>query len=193
MIEQITEIVHQSLDIKCRFFAAHTADVSRAARMIIESLRAGGRLFLFGNGGSASDAQHIAAEFVNRYLFDHAPLPAIALTTDTSVLTSISNDSSFIHVFSRQLAALGKRGDVAVGISTSGNSPNIIEGIKQAKQLHMTTIGLLGKDGGQIAQLVDNALIVPSQITPRIQEVHIMIGHILCELVEAEMFGNLKE
>jgi D-sedoheptulose 7-phosphate isomerase len=193
MIEKITEIVHQSLDVKCRFFAAHTADVSRAARTITESIRAGGKLFLFGNGGSAADAQHIAAEFINRYLFDHPPLPAISLTTDTSILTSISNDSSFIHVFSRQLAALGKRGDVAIGISTSGNSPNIIEAIKQARQLNMATIGLLGKDGGQLSQLVDNALIVPSTMTPRIQEVHIMIGHILCELVEEELFGSLQK
>src|SRR5438132_11984955 len=131
MIEKITEIVHQSLDIKCRFFAAHTADVGRAARTITEAIRLGGKLVIFGNGGSAADAQHIAAEFVNRYLFDHAPIAAIALTTDTSVLTSISNDSSFIHVFSRQVAALGKRGDVAIGISTSGSSPNVIEGMKQ--------------------------------------------------------------
>jgi D-sedoheptulose 7-phosphate isomerase len=193
MIEKITEIVHQSLDVKCRFFAAHTADVSRAARTIIESIRAGGKLLLFGNGGSAADAQHIAAEFVNRYLFDHAPLPAIALTTDTSVITSISNDSSFVHIFSRQIAAFGKRGDVAIGISTSGNSPNVIEGIKQARQLNITTIGLLGNDGGQIAPLVDNALIVPSNMTPRIQEVHIMIGHILCEVVEEELFGSLQK
>lgn len=192
MIEKITEIVHQSLDVKCRFFAAHTADVSRAARTIAESLRAGGRLYLFGNGGSASDAQHIAAEFVNRYAFDHPPMPALALTTDTSVLTSISNDSSFLHVFSRQLAAFGKRGDVAIGISTSGSSPNVIEGIKQARQLSMTTIGLLGKDGGHLASLVDNALIVPSNSTPRVQEVHIMIGHIICELVEQELYGSIQ-
>jgi D-sedoheptulose 7-phosphate isomerase len=190
MIEKITEIVHQSLDIKCRFFAAQTAELGRAARSIVESIRLGGKILLFGNGGSASDAQHIAAEFVNRYLFDHAPVAAIALTTDSSIITSISNDASFIHVFSRQIAALGKRGDVAIGFSTSGNSPNIIEGIKQAKQLHMTTIGLLGKDGGQVAQLVDTALIVPSNSTPRIQEVHIMIGHIICELVEEELFGS---
>jgi D-sedoheptulose 7-phosphate isomerase len=192
MIERITEIVHQSLDVKCRFFAAHTADVSRAARTIAESIRAGGKVLIFGNGGSAADAQHIAAEFINKYLFDHPPIAAIALTTDTSVLTSISNDSSYIHVFSRQIAALGRRGDVAIGISTSGNSPNILEAIKQARQLHMATIGLLGKDGGQIAKLVDNPLVVPSNMTPRIQEVHIMIGHILCELVEEELFGPTK-
>jgi D-sedoheptulose 7-phosphate isomerase len=192
MIEKITEIVHQSLDIKCRFFAAHTADVGRAARTIVESIRLGGKIIIFGNGGSAADAQHIAAEFINRYLFDHPPIPAISLTTDTSVITSISNDSSFLHIFSRQIAALGKRGDVAIGISTSGSSPNVIEGIKQAKQLNMSTIGLLGKDGGQIAQLVDNPLVVPSNMTPRVQEVHIMIGHILCELVEEELFGSSR-
>ena len=145
---------------------------------------------LFGNGGSASDAQHIAAEFVNRYTLDRPAIAAIALNTDSSVITSISNDSSFVHVYSRQIAALGKRGDVAIGISTSGNSPNIVEGIKQAKQLNMTTIGLLGKDGGKLVRMVDNALIVPSTCTPRIQEVHIMIGHILCELVEEELFGT---
>src|SRR5688500_6252708 len=151
MIEKITEIVHQSLDTKCRFFAQHTADVGRAARTIAESIRLGGKILLFGNGGSAADAQHIAAEFINRYLFDHPPIAAIALTTDSSVLTSVSNDSSFLHIFSRQIAALGKRGDIAIGISTSGSSPNVIEGIKQARQLNMTTIGLLGKDGGQLA------------------------------------------
>lgn len=193
MIEKITEIVHQSLDVKCRFFAAHTAEVGRAARTIAESIRLGGKILLFGNGGSAADAQHIAAEFVNRYLFDHAPMAAIALTTDTSILTSISNDTSFIHVYSRQVAALGKRGDVAIGISTSGNSPNVLEGIKQARSLNMSTIGLLGKDGGQIAQYVDTPLIVPSSSTPRIQEVHLMIGHILCELVEEEIFGSLQQ
>jgi D-sedoheptulose 7-phosphate isomerase len=106
-------------------------------------------------------------------------------------LTSISNDSSFIHIFSRQVAALGRRGDVAIGISTSGSSPNVIEGIKQAKQLNMATIGLLGKDGGQLARLVDTGLIVPSNSTPRVQEVHLMIGHILCELVEASLYGSI--
>jgi D-sedoheptulose 7-phosphate isomerase len=192
MLEKITEIVHQSLDVKCRFFADSTSEVARAARTIVESVRVGGKVLLFGNGGSASDAQHIAAEFVNRYTLDRPAIPAIALNTDSSVITSISNDSSFIHVYSRQIAALGKRGDIAVGISTSGNSPNIIEGIKQAKQLNMTTIGLLGKDGGKLIKMVDNALVVPSTSTPRIQEVHIMIGHILCELVEEELYGAQK-
>lgn len=189
MLEKITEIVHQSLDVKCRFFADHSADIARAARTIVESIRIGGKIFFFGNGGSASDAQHFAAEFVNRYVVDRPAIAAIALNTDSSILTSISNDSSFIHVFSRQLAALGKRGDVAVCISTSGNSPNIIEAVKQAKQLNMTTVGLLGKDGGKLLKMVDNALIVPSTSTPRIQEVHIMIGHIICELVEEELYG----
>ncbi|MBL8152096.1 MAG: D-sedoheptulose 7-phosphate isomerase [Blastocatellia bacterium] len=193
MIEKITEIVHQSLDVKCRFFAAHTADVSRVARTIVEAIKAGGRLYLFGNGGSAADAQHIAAELVNRFKFDHPPIPAVALTTDTSLLTSISNDSSFLHVFSRQIGAFGRRGDVAVGISTSGNSPNVIEGIKQARQAQMTTICLLGNDGGQLAQLADTSLIVPSSSTARIQEVHIMIGHILCELIEEDLYGSLKQ
>ncbi len=193
MIEKITEIVHQSLDIKCRFFADYTAEIGRAGRMIVESLKVGGKIFLFGNGGSASDAQHIAAEFVNRYVTDRPAIPALALNTDSSILTSISNDSSFIHVFSRQIAALGKRGDIAIAISTSGNSPNIIEAVKQAKQLNMATIGLLGKDGGKLIRMVDNALIVPSTSTPRIQEVHIMIGHILCELVEEELYGIVND
>jgi D-sedoheptulose 7-phosphate isomerase len=189
MLEKITEIVHQSLDVKCRFFADHSSDIARAARTMVESIRVGGKLFFLGNGGSASDAQHLAAEFINRYVVDRPAIAAIALNTDSSVLTSISNDSSFIHVFSRQLAALGKRGDVAICISTSGNSPNIIEAVKQAKQLNMATIGLLGKDGGKLLRMVDNALIVPSTSTPRIQEVHIMIGHILCELIEEELYG----
>jgi D-sedoheptulose 7-phosphate isomerase len=186
--ERINEMVMASFDAKCRFFERATADVALAARMIIESMRAGGKLLLFGNGGSAADAQHLAAELAFKMGRDRAALPAIALTTDTSLLTAISNDRSFQYVFSRQLAALGRRGDVALAISTSGNSPNVVEGVKQARQMELRTIGLLGGDGGRVASLVDLPLIVPDTSTPYIQEVHIGVGHILCQLIEDELF-----
>jgi D-sedoheptulose 7-phosphate isomerase len=152
------------------------------------TFEAGNKLFFFGNGGSAADAQHLAAEFVNRYVMDRPPLPAIALTTDTSILTSVSNDLAFNEIFAKQLRALGKEGDVAVGISTSGSSPNIIKAFEVAKEMGMKTVALTGNDGGVIAKMVDFPLVVPSTSTPRIQEAHILIGHILCEMVEHYLF-----
>jgi D-sedoheptulose 7-phosphate isomerase len=186
--DRINEMVMAAFDAKCRFFERATADIARAARMIIQAFRTGGKLLIFGNGGSAADAQHIAAELAFKMGRERAALPAIALTTDTSLLTAISNDRSFHFVFSRQLAALGRRGDVALAISTSGNSPNVVEGVKQARQMDIRTIGLLGGDGGRLASLVDLPLIVPTASTPRVQEVHIEVGHILCQLIEDELF-----
>lgn len=186
--DKINEMVMTSFDAKCRFFERSTSDIARAARMIITAMRVGSKLLLFGNGGSAADAQHIAAELVFKMGRDRAALPAIALTTDTSLLTAISNDRSFQFIFSRQIAALGRRGDVALAISTSGNSPNVIEAIKQARQMEIRTIGLLGGDGGRAAALVDLPLIVPSNNTPCVQQVHIEVGHIICQLIEDELF-----
>lgn len=190
-IERIDGIVHDSLDAKVLFFASHTREVERAARMMIDALKAGGKILFFGNGGSACDAQHIAHELVNVFLNkNRKALPAMSLTTDGSLMTAIGNDSSFIHIFDRQVQAFGRRGDVAVGITTSGNSPNVIQGLQAARYANMHTIGLLGRDGGRAAEIVDIALTVTHQDTARIQEVHTLIGHILCQLIEEEMFGD---
>ena len=158
------------------------------ARAIISAIEDDHRVYILGNGGSAADAQHIAAEFVNRYIMDRPPLPAIALTTDTSILTSISNDMAFSDIFSRQLKALGKEGDVAVGISTSGNSPNVIKAFEAAKEMGMKTVALAGNDGGVLAKIADISLVVSSSSTPRVQETHILVGHLLCEMVEHQLF-----
>lgn len=187
METKIRRMAEESLDVKRRFFDRSCADVAEAARLIIAAMRAGGKLLIFGNGGSAADAQHIAAELAFRMGRDRQALPAIALTTDSSLLTAISNDRHFNFVFARQIQALGRKGDVVLAISTSGNSPNVVEAVKQARALEMTTIGLLGNSGGELATLVDLPLIVPHHETPRIQEVHIAISHIICELVEDEL------
>jgi D-sedoheptulose 7-phosphate isomerase len=161
-----------------------------AVKLMSHCFEGGNKLFFFGNGGSAADAQHLAAEFVNRYIMDRPPLPAIALTTDPSILTSIANDFSFNEVFAKQLKALGKEGDIAIGISTSGKSPNIIKAFEVAKEMGMKTVALTGNDGGALIKIADLSLIVPSSSTPRIQETHILIGHLLCELVEHYLFLN---
>lgn len=178
----------ESGELKTRFLKENMANLIEAIKIISHAFEIGNRLFLFGNGGSAADAQHIAAEFVNRYIMERPPLPAIALTTDTSILTSISNDFSFNEVFAKQLKALGKEDDIAFGISTSGNSPNMIRAFEVAKDMKMKTIALTGNDGGKMAKIADISLIVPSNSTPRIQEVHILVGHILCEMVEHSLF-----
>jgi len=180
----------ESTEVKNRFLKENLSRLLDVIKLISHCFEAGNKLFFFGNGGSAADAQHLAAEFVNRYIMDRPPLPAIALTTDTSILTSISNDFSFSEVFAKQLKALGKEGDVAVGISTSGTSPNIIKAFEVAKEMGMKTIALTGNDGGSLVKIADVSLVVPSSSTPRIQEVHILIGHILCELVEHYLFLN---
>jgi D-sedoheptulose 7-phosphate isomerase len=184
MIELIQQIARESIDTKRAFFAAHAEAVARAAQMIIDSIKAGGKLMIFGNGGSAADAQHIAAELVNRLSYDRPPIAAIALTTDTSILTSVGNDSSFDELFERQLRALGRAGDVALAISTSGNSANVLRAVSAARSIGIKTIGLLGRDGGKLARFVDIALIVEAHSTQRIQETHITVGHILFELIE---------
>ncbi len=148
------------------------------------------KTILAGNGGSAADAQHIAAELVGRYGFDRPSIPSLALTTDTSNLTAIGNDYGYDQVFSRQLEGMGQAGDIFIGISTSGNSQNIINAFESAKKKNIFTVALVGKDGGKMAQQADIALVVPSTATPRIQETHILIGHIICDIIEKELFGN---
>jgi len=167
--------------------------IIEAAQTIAKAFSNGGRLLIFGNGGSAADAQHLAAEFVNRFLIERPPLPAIALTTDTSILTSVANDYSFNEVFAKQVKALGRPGDVVLGLSTSGNSPNVVAGLGAAKALGLKTIAMTGAGGGQIQTIVDLLLEVRSTETPRIQEVHITLGHIICQLVDYILFQRPGE
>ena len=158
--------------------------IIEAASLIISCLQSGGKLLFFGNGGSAADAQHLAAEFVGRFVRERAGLPALALTTDSSTLTAVGNDYGFDQVFARQIQAMARPGDVAVAISTSGNSPNVLEGMKAAKKGKLKTIGLAGKDGGALSKEADLTITIASTSTARIQECHIAVGHLLCELTE---------
>ena len=160
------------------------AEIARAAALVAEALGGGGKVLLCGNGGSAADAQHIAGELVGRFLRERRPLPALALNANTSVLTALGNDYGFEEVFARQVAALGRPGDVLVAISTSGNSPNVLRAAKAARERGMKVIGLTGAGGGKLRELCDLCLCVPSTSTPRIQEMHMLIGHIVCQLVE---------
>jgi D-sedoheptulose 7-phosphate isomerase len=188
LAERFRERVEESIRVKQDLLP----DLGRCvevARVLIEAYRRGRSMFLFGNGGSAADAQHIAAEFLGRFYFDRPAAPAHALTVNTSALTAISNDYSFEHVFARQLEALGQPSDVAVGISTSGNAANVLAGLRTARQRGMTTVALTGANGGRSRAEADYWVGVPSDETPRVQECHIMIGHIWSELVEAELFG----
>ena len=157
---------------------------TRLVDLCLQTVRNGNKIILFGNGGSAADAQHIAAELVGRFIADRKPIPAIALTTDTSALTSISNDYGFDHVFERQLAALGLPGDVAIGISTSGNSPSVVHALKMARTMNIAATGLSGGGGGELKDIADPLLRIPSSETPRIQEMHILLGHLLCAAIE---------
>jgi D-sedoheptulose 7-phosphate isomerase len=184
---KIERMVEESREARARFWATETPAVIAAAERIIEAMRQGGKLLICGNGGSAADAQHMAAELAFRMGRERRALPALALTTDTSLLTAISNDRSFDFVFARQLEAIGRPGDIALLISTSGNSPNILEAARAARSIGVATIGLLGAGGGRVASEVDHALIVPHEETPRIQEVHLMIEHILCQLIEDDL------
>ncbi|MDB4139826.1 D-sedoheptulose 7-phosphate isomerase [Candidatus Thioglobus sp.] len=174
---QTIELVHEEL--------AET--IKKISQLLAHSLANGGTLFWCGNGGSAADSQHLAAELVGRFKKNRRALRSIALTTDTSVLTCVANDYSYDDIFARQVEALGRRGDVLIGISTSGNSENVLRAFKVAKQMGLKTIALLGKGGGYTIDLSDHALVIPSDSTARIQEAHILIGHILCELIEQEL------
>ena len=164
------------------------ATIARVSEILVASLQQGNKVILFGNGGSAADAQHIAAELVGRFAFDRPALPALAFSVNSSCVTAIGNDYGFDQVFSRQIEALAKAGDVAVGISTSGNSPNVVKAVLTARQMGLRTVGLTGASGGTLAKSAEFCICVPSKDTPRIQEGHILIGHILSELVEKEIF-----
>ncbi|GAB4335522.1 MAG: D-sedoheptulose 7-phosphate isomerase [Desulfobulbaceae bacterium] len=183
----------QSLMAKQAFGEASADRIVQLVEWILETFRSGGKLLIFGNGGSAADAQHLAAEFVNRFRIDRRPLPAIALTTDSSVLTSIGNDYGFDLVFVKQVQALGLPGDLALGISTSGNSENVLRGIVTAKEMGLRTAALTGgaaNRGGRIGEAADLVLNVPTDLTAHIQEAHLWVEHVVCELVEKEMFGD---
>ncbi len=164
--------------------------IEQVSKLCVKLYKVNNKTILAGNGGSAADAQHIAAELVGRYGFDRPALPSLALTTDTSALTAIGNDYGYDKVFSRQLEGMGQEGDLFIGISTSGNSLNIINAFNSAKKKNITTVALVGRDGGEMAKLADFALVVPSDSTPRIQESHILIGHIICDIIEKEIFGD---
>ena len=171
----------------CQHWAALDAHVDQAINACVNSLRAGGKLMLCGNGGSAADSQHLAAEFTGRFIKDRPPIAAIALSTDTSALTCIANDYSFEAIFARQVQAIGKPGDCLIAISTSGNSGNVLAAVAAAKAIGITCIGLLGRDGGKLKSVCDISIVVPSQVTARIQEAHILIGHSLCGAVEQQL------
>jgi D-sedoheptulose 7-phosphate isomerase len=182
--------VRESIDTYERLGSSGTLDlVVAAAGAVTEAYRSGRKLVLFGNGGSAADAQHIAAEFVGRFLIDRAPLPALALSTNSSTVTAISNDYGYDEVFARQLRAVAVEGDVAIGFSTSGNSANVIAAMEAAREIGVTTIGFTGGDGGTLAGMVDHPIVMPADATPRVQEGHLVCAHILCEIVETTLFG----
>ncbi len=188
-VEQVEALFKASIEAKARLTKEDYETVQRVADVITAALRAGNKVLFFGNGGSAADAQHLAAELVSKFYKEREGLPAMALTVNTSILTAIGNDYSYDRVFERQVEAMAVKGDVAVGISTSGNSPNVLRAIERAKAQGCTTVGMTGAKGGKLAPMVDLCFRSPSDDTPRIQEVHITAGHIICQLVEDAMFG----
>ncbi|MCS6304587.1 MAG: D-sedoheptulose 7-phosphate isomerase [Nitrospira sp.] len=179
-----------SARVKQQFAHDHADRIVQVATLIAKAFHNGNKLLLFGNGGSSTDAAHIAAEFVGRYKRERAPMPAIALATDIAAITCIANDYGYEELFARQVRAHGRQGDIAVGISTSGNSPNVLKGVEAARDCGLTTIAWTGANGGKLAGLVDYPFIVPSTVTSRIQESHITLGHVLCELVEDHLLGK---
>ena len=190
MQKTVLHILEESIRAKTDFIRSHVDAIVSCAECLAACLTAGHKILIFGNGGSAADAQHIAAEFVNRFEIERRPLAAIALTTDTSILTSIGNDYCFEDIFAKQIAALGQAGDIAWGISTSGNSPNVVTALSTARRQGLSTLGLAGGTGGKMAALCDRILVVNSRSTARIQETHITVGHILCSLVDRILFPD---
>jgi len=188
---KVDGMLEESAKVKMEL-CKQASKIERVAKVIIEAYRKGKKVILFGNGGSAADAQHITGELVSKFMIDRKGLPAIALTTNTSIVSAIGNDYGYDKVFSKQVEALVESGDVVIGISTSGSSPNVLNGIRAAKEKGATTIGFTGEKG-KLSQIVDIALKVPSSSTPRIQEAHITMGHIICYLVEMELFGEKNE
>jgi D-sedoheptulose 7-phosphate isomerase len=189
MIDTIRKSVSESLSLKHHFFEANEELIAQAAKELCSAFERGNKVLLFGNGGSAADAQHIAAEWIGRFRRERRPLPAIALTTDTSILTAVGNDYGYDQVFVRQVQGLGQKGDIAIAISTSGNSPNVLLATEAASEIGMITIGLTGRNGGKLGPMTRYHFNVPHDLSARIQEVHIMIGHILCDLVDEHMKG----
>ncbi len=193
MKKSIAGIINSSIEAKKRLLDEDLDNLEKATRLVANCISKGGKLLLFGNGGSAADSQHIAAEFVGRFRRERRALPALALTTNTSTITALSNDYGYNVSFKRQVEAFGKRGDVAIAISTSGNAKNVLEAAKEAKTSGIKTIALTGKGGGALARLCDISIIVKSDDTARIQETHILIGHIIAELVENGLFKKKDE
>jgi D-sedoheptulose 7-phosphate isomerase len=187
---RVSHLIEESIATKQSLLKSEevVSTVAKVSEVLVQALKRGNKVLLFGNGGSAADAQHIAAELVGRFAFDRPALPAIALSVNTSCVTAIGNDYGYDRVFSRQLEALARPGDVAIGISTSGNSPNVALALEAAKKMELHTVALTGHTGGKLRNTVDQCIRVPSNDTPRIQECHILIGHILSELVEQEIF-----
>ena len=191
MKDAIVKAFDESVRVKQAFLRDNLDTLTQVIDVIVTAFKNGNKLLLFGNGGSAADAQHIAAEFTNRFRIERPPLPALALTTDTSALTAIANDYDYAQVFAKQLQALGKAGDVALAISTSGNSPNVLAAVETCKNLKITTVGLTGGSGGNMVGRVDFMLCVAaSRDTARIQETHILIDHVICELVDAALYPS---
>ncbi len=192
MKDEITRIFEDSAKVKQRFAKENADLIAEVVALIAQCFTRGNKLLLFGNGGSATDASHIAAEFVNRFMLERPPLPAVALNTDVAVMTSIGNDYDYSEIFAKQVKALGQAGDIAIAISTSGSSPNVVKAVTAAKDLGITTVALTGSKnkGGKLATVADYSFVVPSSDTPRIQETHITLGHAICQLVDETLFGR---
>ncbi|OGO18310.1 MAG: phosphoheptose isomerase [Chloroflexi bacterium RBG_16_50_11] len=190
MEELVKKHIEDSIDVKKQLSKTNSKTIAQIAEVMVRAYRKGNKVVWFGNGGSAADAQHLSCELVGKFYLKRKALESLALTTNTSILTAIANDYDFGEVFARQVEAMVKPGDIAIGISTSGNSQNVIRGIEEAKKLGATTVALTGAKGGALKGKVDYLLAVPSTEGPRIQESHIMVGHILCYLVEKEIFGE---
>ncbi len=188
--DDIARRFQESGEVKLQFVRTHADRIATVADLLSKTMQSGKKILLFGNGGSATDASHIAAEFVGRYDRDRLPLPALALHADGAALTCIANDYGYADVFARQINALGHPGDVAIAISTSGHSSNVVKGVEAARQKGLLTVGWTGKDGGPLATLVDHLFLVPSHVTARIQECHITLGHVLCEMVEEHIVAH---
>jgi D-sedoheptulose 7-phosphate isomerase len=193
MKDKILKAFEESISIKDRFVKDHVEAIMEASKMIAEAFNDGKKLLIFGNGGSATDASHIAAEFVNRFKRERPGLPAIALTTDMAVITSIANDYDFSEIFARQIKSLSEEGDVALAISTSGNSGNVLKAVDAAKRRKLRTIIFTGSKGEKFASKAEISFVVPSDSTPRIQETHITLGHVLCQMVEEILFETPRK
>lgn len=190
MKTRIIERFDDSAEVKRRFVREHADRIAEVAEVMARAFREGNKVLLFGNGGSATDASHLAAEFVGRYHKDRRPLPALALGADIAALTCIANDYTYDDIFARQVRAHGHKGDIAIAISTSGNSPNVLKGAEAARDCGLVTVGWTGHQGGKLVSLVDYSFVVPSAVTARIQECHITLGHVLCELIEEDLFAT---